>query len=318
MNRRSFLACSTATLAAWQLPHIAQASACYALPDRMIDTHQHLWDLKTIYPSWLKGSSLLEKKFHLEEYAEATQGLPIQSIYMEVDVDDKDLDIEAAHVLGLCEQRKGLMAAVLGGRPNHPQFSAYLDRWRGRREFKGVRRVLHSDKTPAGFCLHPEFVKGIQELGKRDLHFELCMRPNELTDGATLAKQCPETRFMVDHCGNANPEWYQREAAETAVKEANQWKRSIDVLASLPNVYCKISGIIARLKPNGEIAPIINHCLDAFGPDRVVFGSDWPVCLSGATLRVWVDRLVAIIADRSQESQRKLWAENAIRFYRIG
>jgi len=100
----------------------------------------------------------------------------------------------------------------------------------------------------------------------------------------------------------------------------NDWKGSMEAFAALPNTICKISGIIARL-PEGTgtevLAPIVDHCLDTFGPERVVFGGDWPVCLLGGALRTWVDGLAAIISNRPAAEQTALWSGNAKRFYRI-
>ena len=89
-------------------------------------------------------------------------------------------------------------------------------------------------------------------------------------------------------------------------------------LAAEANTICKISGIVANAPPDWRtehLAPIVNHCLDVFGPDRVVFGGDWPVCLLGATFRRWVMSLKEIVSERPVEDQRKLFSENAVRFY---
>jgi predicted TIM-barrel fold metal-dependent hydrolase len=91
-------------------------------------------------------------------------------------------------------------------------------------------------------------------------------------------------------------------------------------LASRKNVICKISGVVARVPKDWsaeDLAPIVNYCLDEFGPDRVVFGGDWPVCLQGATLRQWIDALREIVSVRPLADQRKLWSENARRFYTL-
>ena len=92
----------------------------------------------------------------------------------------------------------------------------------------------------------------------------------------------------------------------------------MEVLAGKKNVVCKISGIVARA-PRGwtaaDLAPIVNHCLQVFGPDRVMFGSDWPVCTRGATYRQWVQALKEIVQNRGEEEKRKLFHDNAVKFY---
>ncbi len=272
-------------------------------------------------PAWLNGAApQLNTPMHHEQYRLATQGLQVEAVYMEVDVEDGDLDAEAKHVLSLCDAPTSTIAAVLGGRPDSNDFLAYLQRTE-HKKLKGIRRVLHTDKTPKGFCLAENFVRGIRELGKRKLLFDLCMRPTDLMDGYALAKKCPESLFMLDHCGNAHPlAFRKRPDDKLAHHSAEEWKRSMDQLAKCENVFCKISGVIARLPSGGDandLAPIINHCLDAFGPDRVVFGSDWPVCLLGAPLLTWVRYLHEIIATRSAEDQQKLWSKNAMRIYTL-
>jgi L-fuconolactonase len=112
------------------------------------------------------------------------------------------------------------------------------------------------------------------------------------------------------------------EQAQTGRRYVDQWRRSIGQLAGHKNLVCKISGIIASV-PKGNwgpeaLAPIIDHCLDSFGPDRVMFASDWPVCTLGAPLRDWVRALREIVRARSEAEQRKLWGENAMRFYGLG
>ena len=158
-----------------------------------------------------------------------------------------------------------------------------------------------------------EFVDGVRELGRRELSFDLCMRPAELADGARLVSLCPETRFILDHCGNGSVRF--------SDPERDQWKRGVEAVAKHPNAICKISGIVASAKgipwSAEDLAPIVNHCWEAFGPDRVVFGSDWPVCTLAASLAQWVDALKQIAAGRSESDRRKLFHENAVRFYRL-
>jgi L-fuconolactonase len=129
--------------------------------------------------------------------------------------------------------------------------------------------------------------------------------------------------MILDHCGLPEIRAFlppaRRQDFEAGTK-AEDWKRGIDAVAKCENTICKISGIIAGVtegwRPE-DLAPIINHCFDAFGPDRVVFGSDWPVCLKGASLKQWVETLRTVTADRSAENRRKLWSENAIRHYSL-
>lgn len=287
----------------------------------IIDTHQHLWDLKRLKLPWLDGApAVLKQTYGPKEYADATAGLNIRSVYMEVDVAETDQDAEAEYVIGLSKLRNPMLAAVIGGRPASSRFTEYVKKHAATGVVKGVRQVLHNDNIPRGVCLADDFVRGCRTLGEHQLSFDLCMRPTELVDGAKLAGLCPNTRFIVDHCGNADPKAVRKfpGVTEKPWHEMDQWKRDMDRLAAEPNVICKISGIMARA-PEGwmpeDLAPIVNHCLDTFGMQRVVFGGDWPVCLLGGKLMEWIDALTLIVNPRPEADRRALWSENAIRYY---
>jgi L-fuconolactonase len=318
--RRSFLVQSASLAGAWALS-LPRGRADQPNLPMIIDTHQHLWDLAKFKLPWLDGApEVLRHSYRTQEYLEATRGLDIQAVYMEVDVDPAQHELEVEHVTELARSREHpTIAAVVGGRPASTEFARYIAKLKTRPEVKGVRQVLHTDSTPPGYCLQKEFIRGVQQLGENGLSFDLCMRPGELLEGVRLSRECPETRFIVDHCGNADPKAFAKNTTEPAHDPA-AWRKAMDELAAAPNTICKISGIVARA-PEGwtseDLAPVVNHCLDSFGPDRVVFGSDWPVCLLGARLRQWVDALYEIVANRPKEDQQKLWRANAVREYSL-
>jgi predicted TIM-barrel fold metal-dependent hydrolase len=147
-----------------------------------------------------------------------------------------------------------------------------------------------------------------------------------LEDAMKLVDQCPATRFILDHCGNADVKVFQaaasKNSSEAAIRQVHQWRRGIAKAAERKNLVCKISGIIASVPKEGwstgDLAPIINHCLDCFGPDRVMFGGDWPICTRATPLRRWVEVLLEIVRSRSYLEQTKLFAQNACRFYGLG
>ena len=290
----------------------------------IIDTHQHLWDLKKFRLPWLKGAKPIAKSFVTADFLDATRGLNVvKAVYMEVDVAAEQQVAEAEHVIGLCKSKDHpTVAAVISGRPASEKFEAYIKRYKGSPHIKGVRQVLQGNATKQGFCLQDQFVRSVQLLGELSMSYDLCMRPTELADGAKLARKCPDTRFIVDHCGNGDPKAFfgpTRAIASQPSHKADPWRRDIDALAKLKNVVCKISGIVSHA-PKGswkanDLAPIINHCLSRFGPDRVMFGGDWPVCTLTASYRQWVEALKAVIAERPESEQRRLLHDNAEKFY---
>lgn len=291
----------------------------------LVDTHQHLWDLDKLAPPWVKGAGPLNRSYVMKDYREAIAGLNItKAVYMEVDVRPEDEAAEAEHVIEICKRGDApTCAAVIGGRPGEPGFREYITRFKGSPYIKGVRQILPGPQDGKAFYLEKPFLDGIRLLGELGMSFDLCMPSDALASGAKLVDQCPETRFILDHCGNADPNWSRaarQNSAETAAsrRSFDQWRRDIAGLGQRKNLVCKISGIIARVPKDwtpDDLAPIIDHCLDSFGPDRVMFASDWPVCTRGATLRQWVEALRAVVARRPEADQRKLLGENAVRFY---
>jgi predicted TIM-barrel fold metal-dependent hydrolase len=335
MNRRRFLhqaagaALGPAAVGAIGLAADAQHSKEHTMPESLpiVDTHQHLWDLSKLRLSWLKGRDALNRNHVMKDYLEATAGLNVvKAVYMEVDVDAEDKVAEAEYLIDICRRGDApTCAAVIGGRPGEPGFREYITRYKGNPYIKGVREVLFKWKEGSAFFLDKAYVDSVRLLGELGMSFDICVAAAGLADAAKLVDLCPNTRFILDHCGNADvKQFYPADKYPNAEKAleaggfVGRWRRDIAALASRKSVICKISGIVASVPKQwvpDDLAPIINHCLDSFGPDRVVFGGDWPVCTKGATYRQWVEALRQVIRNRSEAEQRRLLSENAIRFY---
>lgn len=306
MDRRTFLTAISAGVAMTALAEEAK-------PLRIIDTHQHLWDLKKFRLPWVKKGDSLDRNYLLDDYDKEVAGLNVvKTVYMEVDVDAAQQDAEADWIIGLCQRPDTtLVGAIISGRPASDGFAAYVKRFRDSVVIKGLRQVLHGESTPAGYCLDKKFVAGIRLLGDMGLSFDLCMRPGELLDAAKLIDQCPDTPFILDHCGNPNVQ----------AKDRSQWEKDVAEVAKRKNVACKVSGIVASAKPKewkpDDLAPIVNHVCKVFGPERVLFGGDWPVCTRAASLRQWIEALQQIVKDRPRKEQEQLFADNAERIYRL-
>lgn len=316
MNRRDFLKQPALALAASSLESLSQASGAEPAkkPVPFIDTHQHLWDLSKFKLPWLKEGSVLARSYVMADYLKATEGLGLaKSVYMEVAVDPSQLDQEAEYVIDICKKgNTPMVGAIIGGRPAADNFKQYASKFRDHKHVKGIRQVLHEDGTPPGTCLEAKYIQGIRLLGELGLSFDLCMRAAEIPDAAKLIDACPDTRFILDHCGNANVQ----------AKDRSQWQKDMADIAKRKNLACKVSGIVASAKPGAwsadDLAPIIRHTVEVFGKDRIVFGGDWPVCTLAATYKQWVEALRSIVADWKEEDQRKLFHDNAIRVYRLG
>jgi predicted TIM-barrel fold metal-dependent hydrolase len=320
MNRRQFLLGSAILV-------IGCEDVVCAGPKRpasvlpIVDTHQHLWNLRQFRLPWLKAGGELTQDFTMADYEKATQGLGItKAIYMEVAVAPEQKLAEAQYVVKICADKKNpTCAAVIGGLILEESFKDYILQFKGNPYIKGLRHGLDNPEQLEDNRL----IQNLQLLGSLNMSFDLLVPPELIGQAARLVERCSDTRFILDHCGNADPLAFQRNLdwGREPQHDAEQWKRDIDTLAKQTNVICKISGIIARV-PKGKaiaevLSPIVTHCQDAFGPDRVVFGSDWPVCTLGAPLRVWTNLLREIVRERSFEERRKLFWTNAHRFYGV-
>lgn len=315
MHRRTFLLASAAGAVA---PLVAADPPKKDDPKMLpaIDTHQHLWDPAKIKLSWLKKGDPLDAVYGPKEYAAAIEGLNVvKSVYMEVDVVADDREKEADYVVGLCKDAKTTMVgAVLGGDPADRNFGGYAAQYKDNKFVKGFRRVLHSDATPAGHMLGDEFVKGLQLVGELGMIFDLCIRPGELPDVVKLLDKCPDTRFVLDHCGNPK--------AKFTAKEMDQWKTDLAAVAKKKNVMVKVSGFLANGWEKGkwkadDIAPVVNATIDTFEPKRCMFGGDWPVVTAAGTYSEWLTALRQILSNRPEADQKKILHDNAARLYAI-
>lgn len=293
----------------------AAATDPKANPVTIIDTHQHLWDLSRFTLPWVKPGTPLARSFVLADYQRESAGTGIaKTVYMEVDLDPAQQRSEAEFVETTAAISGSNMAGgVVSGRPADNGFKHYVAFLKTLKTVKGVRQVLHGT-APPGTCLGETFVDGVRLLGENGYCFDLCMRMNELADAGKLVDACPGTRFVLDHCGNAPVH-----GPDGKAPDRTAWKRDIDALARRPNLVCKVSGLINTATKGAwgpdDLAPIVNHVLAAFGPDRVMFGGDWPVCTLGGSLSDWVNGLKAVVANRPAGEQAKLFHDNAAKFY---
>lgn len=285
----------------------------------IVDTHQHLWDLKKFHLPWLKGEGVksINRSFVMTDYLEATKGLDVRkTVYMEVNVDADEWEKEAEYAIDLCKNESNPMAAaVIGGAPQSKSFKKYIEKYAKSKFVKGVRTVLHDSDRPKGMCLQSQFVENMKLLGKLNLRFDLCMRPGEINDGAKLAEKCSGTKFVIDHCGNMSVT-----STDQALRKS--WVEGMKQAAALENTVCKISGIVAtaekeKWKP-ADLAENIEFCLETFGEVRVFFGGDWPVCTLKSSFAEWVHALKWIVRDKSVSYQKKLFHDNAVKFYGLG
>ena len=283
------------------------------MPDfPIVDAHVHLCDPQQLSYGWMKNAPALDRLVLPGHLTEAAAPVEIDRfVFVEVDVDDPQHVAEAEWVdqLARSERRLAGMVASLPlerGKAVEPE----LDRLRRLPTLRGIRRLIQ-DKPDPDFCIRPGFIDGLKLLASKDLAFDICIYHPQMQSAIEMVRRCPEVRFVLDHIG------------KPGIKAGllDPWRQQMKELAALPNVYCKISGVITEADHGNwtreQIKPYILHAIEAFGFDRVMYGGDWHVLELAGTYPQWVAVLDWAIAGATQIEKRKLFRDNAIRFYRL-
>lgn len=281
--------------------------------DPIVDSHVHLWDPTRFRMPWLDGNERLNRPFSTADYDEHTAGIDVEAyVYLEVDVAPSYRLLEATWAVAQ-GTTDGRLRGVVACAPleDGDTVRTFLDALMELGPtIKGVRRLVQGE-ADLDYCLRPSYVRGVELLGEYGLSCDLGVNWRQLPATVELVRQCPGTRFVLNHLGNP--------PIRDGIWEP--WRDRISEMAALPNVVCKVSG--ATTAANWEswsvetIRPYVEHVLESFGEDRVLYGGDWPVVLNAAAYRAWVDALDEITAGLSESARRKLWHDNAVRVYRL-
>ncbi|WP_103332965.1 amidohydrolase family protein [Pseudotabrizicola formosa] len=275
----------------------------------IFDTHLHLVDRSRMSYPWLNTAPALNRDWSYDAYETTARRIGITDVlHMEVDVAEADIEAETAFVAELMQRPGSLIrGAIASARPESSGFAGWLDRV-DRRVVKGVRRILH--EVPDTVSQTAQFRDNIGRLGKAGLPFDIVMLARQLPLAAELVDACPDTVFVLDHCG----------VPDIAGGAFDAWAADITALARRPNVILKLSGITAYTGGTWTLAglrPWVSHVLDQFGPDRMVWGSDSPVCTLHSDLAEWVATSQALLAELSGSERDAILHANACKIWDI-
>ena len=280
----------------------------------LIDTHQHLILRGRISYGWTTGMPDLAGDFTRQDYAGLVAGKGVAAtIFMETGVDDADYQAEARLVAGMVGTSVGGVAMLGQIASIRPEADAGFDPWLEEAQGLGVvgfRRILHV--VPDGVSQGETFRANLRKIGRAGLPFDLNFLSRQMIPvGRPLLRACPDQSFVLDHCG----------VPDVAAGDWDMWKAGIDAVAAFPNVVVKLSGITAYCAPRTAtvalLAPYVDHLLQAFGPDRMLWGSDWPVVNLGVALPGWIDMTKALLAGLSKSEQAAIAQGTAKRVYRV-
>jgi predicted TIM-barrel fold metal-dependent hydrolase len=277
----------------------------------IVDTHLHLIYRERLRYPWLAGFAPLNRDFSYESYAREAQRCGITDVlHMEVDVATDDIEAETRHLASLASQPGSLLrGAISSCRPEDDGFAAFLERQLADPFVKGFRRVLHV--VPDDVSEGALFRENLRRLSGAGRPFDLCVRPDQIDKAIALADLAPGVPFVLDHCG------------VPAIKDRAEhpWREKIAEIARRPHVAVKISGVVAYAGEAtwtvADIRPYVEHAIERFGWDRVVWGSDWPVCTLTASLSTWVAVTHAITLGCSKDERNRLLSANARRIWRL-
>jgi L-fuconolactonase len=271
-----------------------------------IDAHQHFWEYSSQDYGWIGPEMVILKKDRLPK--DLAPLLDSEGIEGTVAVQARQTIQETEWLLELAD-RHPLVWGVVGWLDLcGPGLQAELERFSGHPRFRGVRHVVQ-DEPDDEFMLRPDFVRGLGALRAFDLTYDILIFPRHLPVACRVVSQFPDQPFVLDHI--AKPPIRDR--------QIEPWASDIRNLAAFPNVFCKVSGMVTeadwqRWQP-ADLKPYLDIVFEAFGPGRIMFGSDWPVCtVAGAypdvagVVRDYVDALSAV-------EQAAVWGETAQGFY---
>lgn len=272
-----------------------------------IDSHQHFWNYDPHKHSWIDDSMSVLKKDFLPHQLELT--LKENNFNGCVAVQADTSVNETTYLLQLADEHSFIKGVVGWVNLLSDDLVDQLDQFSKNSLFKGVRHVLQSE--PDGFMLQKGFLIGIQHLKKYNLTYDILIFPHQLKEAIQFVKKNPDQPFVLDHL------------AKPYIKkgEINGWKDDITELASFENVCCKVSGMVTEADWKQWKEDDFKHYLDtvfeAFGTKRLLFGSDWPVCLLASDYNKVVQLVENYIRQFSKEEQNDVMGKNAVKFYNL-
>lgn len=272
-----------------------------------IDAHQHFWRYDPVELAWIDDAMALLRRDFLP--ADLGPLLRVNGFDGCVAVQARDSLAETEFLLALAD-RHPIVSAVVGWADlRAPGIEAELERLRAHRKLVGLRHIAQAESDD--FLISPDFMRGIAALERFGFTYDLLVYARQLPAAVALARAFPAQRFVLDHLGKP----------EIRARRVEPWATQIRELARLPNVSCKISGLVSeaywtRWQP-ADFRPYLDLILEAFGASRLMYGSDWPVCLVAATYARGLGVVRDAIAALSDAEQGAIFGGNAIEFYGI-
>jgi L-fuconolactonase len=293
---------------AFRIPHWVEAAV------GIVDSHVHFWNPAELHYPWLDALPSLQRAFLPPDYAAATGRIPIDHIvFVEANCRPEEARREVEFVERLAEVEPriaGMVAFVdvaqgLGARGSG--LGKKLEAFSRSTLVKGIRQNIQGHS--AGFCVQRAFIEGVREVGRLGLVFDLCATHDQLREVTELIEQCPDTPFVLDHCGK--PAIHDGGGFEA-------WSADITRLAAHANVCCKLSGLLTEAGEAScpeDLLPYAGRVVACFSPERVLYGSDWPVLTLAGDYGTWYGFTERFTRGWSASERSRFYGDNAARVY---
>ncbi len=273
-----------------------------------IDSHQHFWSYNPKEYGWISNDMEILQKDYLPDQLKTE----LSSIGFDgsVAVQARQSLAETQWLLNLAEQHSFIKGVIGWVDLCSPDLEEQLIQFSGNPKLVGIRHVIH-DEQDEDFMLRKSFMRGIAYLKKFKLTYDILVFPRHLPNTIEFVRQFPEQVFILDHIAKPS----------IRDKTISPWKENIEKLAGFRNVYCKLSGIVTEANVKNwnqeELIPYLNIVFDAFGTNRLIIGSDWPVCRLAGSYRQVMQVVPDYIRTFPDQDKKKILGENAIKAYEL-
>ncbi|HCI54715.1 MAG TPA: amidohydrolase family protein [Bacteroidales bacterium] len=274
----------------------------------IIDTHHHFWRYNPEEFGWIDENMTVIKRNFLPEDLQKT--LINTNVGGVISVQARQTIAETDWLLHLASEND-FIKGVIGWLPlGEKNFGQLLEKYADNCWLKGLRHVIQDEPDP-DFILGDSFNHGINLLRPYDLVYDILIFDYQLPNTIRFVDRHPAQQFVLDHIAKPRIKF----------NEIKTWQQNLVELAKRENVYCKISGMVTEADYKkwtiSQLHPYFEAVLEAFGPSRLMFGSDWPVCLVAINYEDWIKLVIEELSDLSVSEQEQIFSKNAIRIYRL-
>ena len=274
---------------------------------RIIDSHQHFWKYHPQNHAWInEDMKIIQKDFLPEELSSIFDKEHIDGC---VSVQVDQTEAETQFQIELAKDNPFIKGVVGWINLMNPSIEATLEKYQDKPIVKGFRHILQGEAK--GFMLQPKFIDGLKALANNNYTYDLLIYHHQIPDALKLLKELDSFKIVVDHI------------AKPDIKNSHitEWEKNIKALANYPNVYCKISGMTTEADWKNwtaqDLTPYLDIVVEAFGTNRLMFGSDWPVCLVASSYHQWLRTVKDYFSTFTKEEQAKIFATNCESFYTL-